>query len=374
MIKPRLWIISLYVAGSTDLASSVIDKILLYFFQSLTYDIITISHGHTPDIFLIPILLLLLFIMVKRAIYLYSFKATRTMKTNYKNIWRVKLVPSSLRVAVPLPPPFPPHTHAHAHTHTWSVVPPMWQAAAPVLADIEVLCDGNIVIKRFKRYDLPVLALPVKNTLFPALMAFITVICSGIRFISKELKELRRLLAGPLCSSSPQFESLSLPIVLNSFGVIPFLSSRGLFLQPTVKSLSVRGLMFSNDCASSLRSRLLLLAIPFCLLWASFNDRHFKNVASWFGGQFRNIIWIFCVRGLMVAFPSCKNRLWMVNSFRRKVFPNGDWLLTMSRNSSRPKTAVILLKVHRFVTTPLELRFSTVKQRSNSLASIALSK
>ena len=116
MIKPRLWIISLYVAGSTDLASSVIAKILLYFFQSLTYDIITISHGHTPDIFLIPILLLL-FIMVKRAIYLYSYKATRTMKTNYNNIWRVKLVPSSLRVAVPLPPPFP-HTHTRTRTHT----------------------------------------------------------------------------------------------------------------------------------------------------------------------------------------------------------------------------------------------------------------
>ena len=128
--------------------------------------------------------------------------------------------------------------------------------------------------------------------------------------------------------------------------------------------------MFSNDRALSLRSRLLLLAIPFCLLWASFNDRHFKNVASWFGGQFQNIIWIFCVRGLMVAFPSCKNRLWMVNSFRRKVFPNGDWLLTMSRNSSRPKTTVILSKVRRFVTTPLELRFSTVKQHSNSLASV----
>ena len=102
----------------------------------------------------------------------------------------------------------------------------MWQAAAPVLAVIKVLCGGNIVIKRFKRYDLPVLALPVKNTLFPALMAFITVICSGIRFIWKELKELRRLLTGPLCSSSPQFESLSLPVVLNSFGVTPFLSCR----------------------------------------------------------------------------------------------------------------------------------------------------
>ena len=108
MIKPRLWLISLYVAGSTDLASSVIAKILLYFFQSLTYDIITISHGHTPDIFLIPILLLLWFIMVKRAIYLYSYKATRTMKTNYNNIWRVNLVPSSLRVALP---PSPTHTH-----------------------------------------------------------------------------------------------------------------------------------------------------------------------------------------------------------------------------------------------------------------------
>ena len=217
MIKPRLWIISLYVAGSADLASSVIAKILLHFFQSLAYDIISILHG-LGDIhrrlFLIPILLLLWFIMVECAIYLYSYKATRTMKTNYNNIWRVNLVPSSLRVAV----------------------------------------------------------------------------------------------------------------------------------------------------------------IPFCLLWASFNDRHFKNVASWFGGQFWNIIWIFCVRGLMVAFPSCKNRLWMVNSFKRKVFPNGDWLLTMSRNSSRPKTTVILLKVHCFVTTPLELRYSTVKQRSNSLASITLSK
>ena len=115
MIKPRLWIISLYVAGSTDLASSVIAKILLYFFQSLTYDIITISHGHTPDIFLIPILLLL-FIMVKRAIYLYSYKATRTMKTNYNNIWRVNLVPSSLRFAVPLP-----HTHTRTRTHTHEV-------------------------------------------------------------------------------------------------------------------------------------------------------------------------------------------------------------------------------------------------------------
>ena len=142
----------------------------------------------------------------------------------------------------------------------------------------------------------------------------------------KERRELRRLLAGPLCSSLP---SLSLHVVLIRSGGTPFLSSRGLFLQPTVKSLSVRGLMFSNDRALSLRSRLLLLAIPFCLLWASFNDRHFKNAASWFGGKFENIICIFCVRSLMVAFPSCKNRLWMFNSFRRKVFPNGDWLLTI---------------------------------------------
>ena len=64
--------------------------------------------------------------------------------------------------------------------NAWSVVPPMWQAAAPALAVIKVLWGGNIVIKRFKRYDLPVPALPVKNTLFPALMAFITAICSGI--------------------------------------------------------------------------------------------------------------------------------------------------------------------------------------------------
>ena len=134
------------------------------------------------------------------------------------------------------------------------------------LPPFSYLLFSSLIPERFKRYDLPVLALPVKNTLFPALMAFITVICSGIRFISKELKELRRLLAGPLCSSSPQFESLSLPVVLNSFGVTPFLSCRGLFLQPTVKSLSVGGLMFSNDRALSLRSRLLLLAIPFCLL------------------------------------------------------------------------------------------------------------
>ena len=237
MIKPRLWLISLYVAGSTDLASSVIAKILLHFFQSLAYDIISILHG-LGDIhrrlFLIPILLLLWFIMVECAIYLYSYKATRTMKTNYNNIWRVKLVPSSLRVAVPLPPPppSPTHTRARAHTHTWSVVPPMWQAAAPVHAAIKVLYGSNIVIKRFKRYDLPVLALPEKNTLFPALTVFITAICSGIRFVWKELKELRRLLAGPLCSSSPQFESLSLLVVLNSFGVTPFLSCRGLFLQP----------------------------------------------------------------------------------------------------------------------------------------------
>ena len=196
----------------------------------------------------------------------------------------------------------------------------MWQAAAPVLAVIKILWGGNIVIKRFKRYDLPVPALPVKNTLFPALMAFITALCSGIRFTWKELKDLRRLLSGPLCSSFPQFESLFLPVVLIRFGVTPFLSSSGLFLRPTVKSLSVRGLMFSYDCTLSLRSRLLLLAIPFCLLWASFNDRHFKNVASWFGGQCENIIWIFCVRSLMVAFPSCNNRLWMVNSFRRIDF------------------------------------------------------
>ena len=111
MIKPRLWIISLYVAGSTDLASSVIAKILLHFFQSLAYDIISILHG-LGDIhrrlFLIPILLLLWFIMVECAIYLYSYKATRTMKTNYNNIWRVNLVPSSLRVALP---PSPTHTH-----------------------------------------------------------------------------------------------------------------------------------------------------------------------------------------------------------------------------------------------------------------------
>ena len=168
------------------------------------------------------------------------------------------------------------------------------------------------------------------------------------------------------------------PVLLIRFGVTPFLSSRGLFLQPTVKSLSVRGFIFFKRPTLSLRSRLQLLEIPFCLLWASFNDRHFKTVESWFDGQFENIICIFCVRSLMVAFPSCKNRLWMVNSSRRKVFPNGDWLLTirraMSRNSSRPKTTVILLKVRRFMTIPLELRFSTVKQHSNSLASITLSK
>ena len=120
MIKPRLRLISLYVAGSTDLASSVMAKILLHFFQSLAYDIISILHG-LGDIhrrlFLIPILFLLWFIMVECAIYLYSYKATRTMKTNYNNIWRVKLVPSSLRVAVPLPPPFP-HTHTRTRTHT----------------------------------------------------------------------------------------------------------------------------------------------------------------------------------------------------------------------------------------------------------------
>ena len=141
MIKPRLRLISLYVAGSTDLASSVIAKILLHFFQSLAYDIISILHG-LGDIhrrlFLIPILLLLWFIMVECAIYLYSYKATRTMKTNYNNIWRVKLAPSSLRVAVPLPP----HTHAHAHTHRWSVVPQMWQAAAPVHAVIKTLLSN----------------------------------------------------------------------------------------------------------------------------------------------------------------------------------------------------------------------------------------
>ena len=42
----------------------------------------------------------------------------------------------------------PTNTHTHAHTLTWSVVPPMWQAAAPVLAVIKVLWGGNIVIKR----------------------------------------------------------------------------------------------------------------------------------------------------------------------------------------------------------------------------------
>ena len=119
MIKPRLWLISLYVAGSTDLASSVIAKILLHFFQSLAYDIISILHG-LGDIhrrlFLIPILLLLWFIMVECAIYLYSYKATRTMETNYNNIWRVNLVPSSLRVAVPLA-----HTHTRTCTHTHEV-------------------------------------------------------------------------------------------------------------------------------------------------------------------------------------------------------------------------------------------------------------
>ena len=114
--------------------------------------------------------------------------------------------------------------------NAWSVVPPIWQAAAPVLAVIKVLWGGNSVIKRFKRYDLPVPALPVKNTLFPALMAFTTAICSGIRFIWKELKELRRFLAAPLCSSFPKLESLSLPVVLIRFGVTPFLSSSGLFL------------------------------------------------------------------------------------------------------------------------------------------------
>ena len=167
------------------------------------------------------------------------------------------------------------HTHTHAHTLTWSVVPPMWQAAAPVLAVIKVLWGGNIVIKRFKRYDLPVPALPVKNTLFPALMAFITALCSGLRFIWKELKDLRRLLSGPLCQSFPQFESLFLPVVLSRFGVTPFLSSRGLFLRPTVKSLSVRGLMFSYDRTLSPRSRLLLLAIPILFTLSKFQWQTF---------------------------------------------------------------------------------------------------
>ena len=259
--------------------------------------------------------------------------------------------------------------------NAWSVVPPIWQAAAPVLAVTKVLWGGSIVIKRFNRYDLPVPALPVKNTLLPALIAFITAVCSGIRFIWKELKQLRRFLAAPLCPLLlPWLELFSFSVVFTRFGVTPFLSSSGLFLLPIVKSLSVRGLMFSNDRAFSLRRRLLLLVSPFSLLWASFNDKHFKKAASWFGGQFENMICVFCVRSLIVAFPSCKNRLWMVNSFRRNVLPSGDWLLIirreMSRNSSLPRTTVILLYVRRLVTTPLELRLSTVRQHSNSLASI----
>ena len=84
------------------------DTAALFSVPSVWYYIyFTWTWWHTPQT-LITILLLLWFIMVECAIYLYSYKATRTMKTNYNNIWRVNLVPSSLRVALP---PSPTHTH-----------------------------------------------------------------------------------------------------------------------------------------------------------------------------------------------------------------------------------------------------------------------
>ena len=240
--------------------------------------------------------------------------------------------------------------HYYKPANACSVVPPTWHAAAPVLAVTNVLWGGSMLNKRFSRYDFPVPALPVKKTLFPAFTAFSTAICSTVRFVWKELKLLRRFRAGPFSPQSrPIVSWFSFPDVFILFGVRALLSSRGRFLLPEVhvKSLSVSGLTFSNDRGFSLKSRFLLQACPFCLLWLSFRDKHFKKAVNWFGGQFENMIWSLCVKSLIVAFPSCTNRLWMLISFRRKVFPNGDWLLTirraMSRNSSLPSTTLILL-------------------------------
>ena len=256
-----------------------------------------------------------------------------------------------------------------------NVVPPMWHAAAPVLAVTNVLCGGSIVIKRFKRYDFPVPALPVKNTLLPDLTALSTAICSAVKFVWKELRQLRRLLGAPLLIPSTSPAKYSFPVLIR-FGVLPLFSSRGRFLQPVglVKSLSVKGLTFSNERGFSLRSLRLLLASPVCLLWASFKDKHFRKAPSWFGGQLEIINCSFCFKSLIVAFPSRKKRLWMLISFKRKVLPSGDLVLTirsaMSRNSSLPITTVMFLYVRRFVTIPFIFRLSTVKQHSSSLASI----
>ena len=175
------------------------------------------------------------------------------------------------------------------------------------------------------RYDLPVPALPVKNTLFPALMAFITALCSGIRFIWKELKDLRRLLSGPLCSSFPQFESLFLPVVLIRFGDTPFLSSRGLFLRSTVKSLSVRGLMFSYDRTEQLQNtpQLIYMSLNknsvYCVMPRSSKP---PDTCKWGGNELRGIL-KFSRPHFITEKPSsvtCNSILFTLSKFQWQTF------------------------------------------------------
>lgn len=61
------------------------------------------------------------------------------------------------------------------------VIPPIWQAATPVLAVANVFSGARALRIRFSRKDFPVPALPVKNTLRPAITALITRFCSAVK-------------------------------------------------------------------------------------------------------------------------------------------------------------------------------------------------
>ena len=54
-------------------------------------------------------------------------------------------------------------TLANLPANEWSVTPPMWQAATPVLAVATVTSGGKAPIIRRSRYDLPVPALPARK-------------------------------------------------------------------------------------------------------------------------------------------------------------------------------------------------------------------
>jgi len=54
-------------------------------------------------------------------------------------------------------------TVANLPANEWSVTPPMWQAATPVLAVATVTSGGKAPMIRRSRYDLPVPALPARK-------------------------------------------------------------------------------------------------------------------------------------------------------------------------------------------------------------------